>query len=311
LGLLVSSVLTRLAEQGVVGTVLEKEWAAIQATQPDEAEYCRAVARLGFDPYSAPEGLESAILAASEAFPGQLFSDFLDGVDPAHLDESLNWVSLFSSEDAFEAVAPARGVMDAGVVDVEDTAGMYIRVESTTGQRGDLVIRLRAQMGGHIESTYGPAQDTAWEHAQTFRNVAGSNVLERFRVQDYVVSVTRKVGDPGIQALGRVSEGYFPLVIMGHRVRIKSARFTLSRCLWHFIWDADPAFLVTGAYTDRQKTDRAFAAELLAPAEGIAELLHGEPATASQEDLDDVAEHYGVTPTVIRYQMQNQLLRAG
>jgi hypothetical protein len=52
LELLVTGTLTRLSEQGVTGTVLEKEWAAIQQTDPDEAEYCRAAARLGLDPYS-------------------------------------------------------------------------------------------------------------------------------------------------------------------------------------------------------------------------------------------------------------------
>jgi hypothetical protein len=52
LELMIAGTLTRLAEQGITGTVLEKEWAAIQQTDPDEADYCRAAARLGLDPYS-------------------------------------------------------------------------------------------------------------------------------------------------------------------------------------------------------------------------------------------------------------------
>ena len=318
LSLLVSSVLTRLAEQGVSGTALEKEWAAIQATQPDEAEYCRAVARLGIDPYSAPEELESAILAASDALPGQLFSDFLDAVDPVRINEALNWVSEFSSEAAFQIFESSGEVLE-----VEDSPVSWDNIKELPasqptdiviagpGHRGDTVIRLRTQMSGRLESISGRPWDVGREHARIVRDVADSGVLKRFRIQDYVVSATRKVSDRGLQALGQLSEGSSPFVVMGHRVRVKSVRFTLSRSLWHFIWDADPVFLVTGAYTDRQKTDRAFAAELLAPAEGIAELLHGEPASATQEELDEVAEHYGVSPMVISHQIQNQLRRAG
>ncbi len=55
LELLVTGTLTRLSEQGITGTVLEKEWAAIQHTDQEEAEYCLAAARLGLDPYSDAE----------------------------------------------------------------------------------------------------------------------------------------------------------------------------------------------------------------------------------------------------------------
>src|SRR5450432_1406653 len=46
LQLLVSSVLTRLSEQGITGTVLEEEWSAVQQVDAEESEYCLAAARL-------------------------------------------------------------------------------------------------------------------------------------------------------------------------------------------------------------------------------------------------------------------------
>ena len=162
LELVVTGTLTRLAEQGVAGTVLEKEWAAIQQTDPDEAEYCRAAARLGLDPYSDAAPYEPGIL--------------------------------------------------------------------------------------------------------------------------------------------------HPLVVIGQNRPATSKRFTLSRALWHYLWDDSPLFMITTAHTYRQRVERAFAAELLAPAEGIAQLLESPPEAASQEELEQIAQRYGVSSMVIEHQLRNHLL---
>jgi Zn-dependent peptidase ImmA (M78 family) len=78
--------------------------------------------------------------------------------------------------------------------------------------------------------------------------------------------------------------------------------------MWHFVWEPGHYFVVTGAYTDRLKTERAFAAELLAPAAGIAERLGVDPRYATEEDLEEVAGHYGVQPLLISHQVRNQLM---
>ena len=85
-------------------------------------------------------------------------------------------------------------------------------------------------------------------------------------------------------------------------------RFTLSRALWHCIWDDAPIFAVTSAHTQRQSVERAFAAELLAPADGIASLLESPPEVASDEELEQIAEHFGVASMVIGHQVRNQLV---
>ncbi|MCG5217631.1 hypothetical protein [Streptosporangium sp. KLBMP 9127] len=84
--------------------------------------------------------------------------------------------------------------------------------------------------------------------------------------------------------------------------------FTLCRTLWHYIWQTEPLFLVTTAYTDRQKTERAFSAGLLAPADGIKDLLETSPDAAIQDDLDKLAQHFRDSPMVIKHQVENQLL---
>jgi hypothetical protein len=65
---------------------------------------------------------------------------------------------------------------------------------------------------------------------------------------------------------------------------------------------------LTSAHTYRQRVERAFAADLLAPADGIAEILESPPAAATQDELEKVAGHFGVSSMVIDDQVRNRLL---
>jgi len=287
LALLVSSVLTRLDEEGISGTALEKEWAAIQQADPQEADYCLAAARLGLDPYSEAAEYERGILSAGESLSGRLLMDFLDAVSPSHLQTALGWISALRPVD-WPAVPSEAAAPDA-----------------------DAVLPLRAEARAEGGSPSALPWETGWRHAHHVRNRIGPGPTARFDVDRYVSRVTQPVADRGLHALGNGRDQSRPLVFVGRPGRDTSIRFTLSRSLWHLIWDDDPVFLVTGAYTDRQKTERAFAAELLAPAMGIAERLESEPGAVSDEELDQMADHFGVSPRVIDHQIRNQLLAAG
>jgi len=80
----------------------------------------------------------------------------------------------------------------------------------------------------------------------------------------------------------------------------------VSRALWHILAEDDPIFLVTASYTDRQKVERAFAAELLAPAHGIEQRLASEIFV--EDDLEELADHFGVSVKVVEHQLHNQLM---
>ena len=59
-----------------------------------------------------------------------------------------------------------------------------------------------------------------------------------------------------------------------------------------------------------QKAERAFAAELTAPAEGIRELLAPRTSDEGSVTLDEVggiSDHFGVNEWVVEYQIENQL----
>ena len=133
LEIVVAGTLTRLAEQGVAGTILEKEWSAIQQTDPDEAEYCRAAARLGLDPYSDAEPYERDILQAAQTLTGQVLTDFLNAVSPEHIGRALAWIS--SVRPAIDGLQPLSG----------DLEGM-------PSHKADIIQELRAAARRHTAS---------------------------------------------------------------------------------------------------------------------------------------------------------------
>ncbi len=282
LQLLVTETLTRLSEQGVTGTVLEKEWAAIQQTDGDEAEYCRAAARLGLDPYSDAEPYEQDIIRAAETLGGQLLTDFLDAVSPDHIGRGLTWISSLRSTIEGQQ---AEGAPDAEVIQ-----------------------ELRATARRRTMRASARPWDVGYEQARFIREQVAPDSKTRLAIDRFVRAITRKSPDVSLQALGAGASHPRPLVIVGQSRPAASTRFTLARALWHRIWDDSPLFVVTTAHTLRQRVERAFAAELLAPADGIAQLLESPPEAASQEEVEQIAQRYGVSSMVIEHQLRNHLI---
>lgn len=291
LELLVTETLTRLAEQGVTDTVLEKEWAGIQQTDTEEAEYCRAAARLGLDPYSDAESYEQDIIQAAQTLSGQVLEDFLNAVNPDHIGKSLAWISALRSDIESRRIAQKS----------HDLSGL------ATAEVG-VIQELRKTARRRIPSAASRPWDIGYEQARFIRQQIEPDSMRRFAADRFVSTNIRKAPDISLQALGAPASDPRPLVIIGQNRPAASTRFTLSRALWHYIWDDSPLFVVTSAHTHRQRVERAFAAELLAPAEGIAQLLESPPEAASQEEVEQIAQRYGVSSMVIEHQLRNHLI---
>lgn len=275
---LVESVLTRLSEQGVAPTALATEWEQLKQTDDEEAEFCLAAARLGLDPYAEAEPFEADILRAAEQLRGPLFEDFLNAVNPRHIGAALDWI------------AQSRMIVETDP-----------RPSNTTVEEVRRNVR---------QATSQPAArpwELGWRQADQVRTALGVREDSAFGLDDLVQERTRITDERGLQAFGGATGGRMPVVVLGRKQSDALSRFTLARGLWHVLYRDDPDFLVTAAYTDRQKIERAFAAELLAPAHGIARRLGDSSAAIAPEDLEPIAEHFRVSPMVIQHQVENQL----
>ena len=91
------------------------------------------------------------------------------------------------------------------------------------------------------------------------------------------------------------------------RRREDSIRFAFCRALFEYLTtrEGEP-LLVTRARSDRQKRNRAFAAELLVPADLLREALPGH--SVGDDEVDDLAAGFGVSATIIRHQLENHHL---
>ena len=98
--------------------------------------------------------------------------------------------------------------------------------------------------------------------------------------------------EPGPISTSRLSE---LLAVHPH-----SRRFALSRLVAdHLVSSDDESFLpVTTANTSRQKSQRAFAQGLLCPFEDLMDFLG--TCAPYEEDLDDAAAHFDVSPLLVR-----------
>lgn len=279
---LIEAVLTRLEEQEIRESPLHDEWSAITETSDEEREFCEAAAQLGFDPYDPPPELATQLATATQRISDEkLLRDFLDAVEPELIGAGLDWI---------------------------DEITRFI--QSGPNVAGASLDPLR-----HPEAPHGPGFTLPWDvgyaDARRIRASLGLGDQQPFDVGSFVPVTESPYGGRGLQGLGGRSRAGSSLLVLGRGMREGPKRFAGARALWHFVVEPDrDRFLITNAYTDRQRVERAFAAEVLAPAAGIAAFLGETRGIVTQSDVEDAADHFRVSPLLVQWQIQNQLAMA-
>jgi len=264
-----------LEEAGLPGTVLAEEWAALRSLDPDEIEFCRAVARLGVDPLGDGVNLADAVNDAWSAFGENLALELLDGAAVPELAADIAWLSTVLEEvEARQAtMSPALSTASAEIVRI-------------------------AEITSNV-----PPWVTGWEAARAFRGSLNLTPTDPVPDDLLLEPSMRALADQGLIAAGRG-----PVVVTTRSMSELSRRFVGGRALFHAA-AAPPGcpFLLTSAASERQAAGRAFAAELLVPREGLVEL----GATGSEaEDISRFADHFRASDLIVRHQLENQIVGA-
>jgi len=266
----------RLYERGITGTRLQQEWQLLRSTDAEEGAFSAAAARLGLDPYDVDETLADDIVALADVLEPELLAELLDS---AHLDglrAARAWIEHARAVAMLLPRAPLPSVYRAD----RDREGL----PWTAGY--DAARAYRAQLGLDPQQRMVVKQLVGT--ATTARRPSGG-------LQGMVVA-------PGDHRVG--------LVLPGDRTPgATSLRFAQARALGASLLSERTVMLLDPTATDFARTVRAFAAELLAPAEGIGTYLKkAETTTAAFEAL---ATHYGVSPLLVQHQYDNQLVDLG
>ncbi|MBM4394881.1 MAG: hypothetical protein FJ087_04245 [Deltaproteobacteria bacterium] len=281
---LVESTLARLNEiapgdESVQG--LAAAWAAILRSDAEERDLCCSLARLGVDPYDPSEANDSLVelvdgINVEFREAAEIRDDLFDGTPPALLADAVEWVRQnLPSPDVVRAAPVHPTLPPAWAASAHQTGYQFAH-------------RVRSELMGF--SPKDPIADL-------------QDVLVERLGWDADPVVIRE-GNIGLDGLVRLSPGAGKphLVEPGGR-KLWGERFLLARSAF-FAATASlgSGRLLTKAVTRHQRTARAFAAELLAPASALMDVVSG---VVSTDEVLALSEKFGVSSMLIEHQIKN------
>jgi hypothetical protein len=283
---LIETVLARLDQEGVGHTSLHEEWLAIQAADDAEADFCRAAGRLGQDPYALSDPAADAIVAAASRVPAQWQNDFFDIADAGLLTAQ---AALIEDARAHLQCSPVRIAAIPGLrQDISEVERE--RTPWNQGYRAARMVRQALGLGARPLNSDGDLADAL-----------GMPILPGANFPD---PAARRLFDAMLE--GPDGE---PAAFLTTKTRPEQVRFAFCRGWFECLTATGaPSALMTVARTDRQKRNRAFAAEFLAPADWLRERIGGTWVTP--DEVDEWAEELGVSADVVGRQIENHRLAA-
>lgn len=286
LRIFVSSVVERLRDQGSADSFLAEEWNSLEATDAQERAFCRIAGSLGWDPYALSDSRIRAVIKTAQLLPAAIRDE------------------AFSALEATNLVAQGKAVHD------------FIDAVSKSDSRLDALEALRRK------SKVPTSSQSPWEQGYEFARQLRRTIASRERVRSVddlgiLLAVDRKVWKQAIvtgadklkflDALVGSTKAGAPRFAL-HPQHEASRVFVLCRALFEYLYDTQAsAWIVAPIYSERQKRNRAFAAEFLAPAEEIRHDIKGA-ATVTAEQVGELAEKFGTSEYVIAHQIENHRL---
>ncbi|HEY3968989.1 MAG TPA: ImmA/IrrE family metallo-endopeptidase [Planctomycetaceae bacterium] len=263
---------------------LNAEWTALCNSRETEANLCAWAAAMGVDPYDSSELNDSLLGLIENQLPGlepDLRTDLVEATSADTIALDLDWIAMGRKQFG-------QGATAANGFDWTDGTAERMGVKKTPYRWGyDSAQYLRKKLNLSID----PIDD--------FPKVLHDKCHWPLETPQ-VVTRASTTGTSGM--IVQDSTGVPHVVWPGGRD--ESERFLMARSLFFipYLKNSTSARLVTKAYTCEQAASRAFAAELLAPAEALRQKVSGG---ISEDDLKSIAARYRVSPMVVEYQLKN------
>ncbi len=275
----VQTVLARLSAKGIENSTLAAEWDAIQSVDYEEAEFCRAAGSLGVDPFDLSDKVRNQICEAGIQIPQQALEEFFQAADPEHLRSNVDWILrtievLHSSLTRYEL--PKR------------FSPKFPR-SGEAWKEGYKLARETRRSIGLIDW----AEPVHWgllapEASEGFPICPEQPTLRTDAVSFFGANSTAAI------------------VMVGGD--IFSKRFLVARALCDYVISGiDVPLLLTRSGTRKQRRNRAFAAEFLAPWEGIRSCFKGNEA--DYRVIAELAIRFQVGELLIKHQLENHKIR--
>ncbi len=279
----VDQVIRRLSSLDIDGTLLQEEWDAIQTADKEESQFCEAAAGLGWDPYALDDDSRDCVLMLADNL-GVLLDEAvpaLDATDP--ITGSLAIVSAI--EEAKLKVLPLERIESFRAEIGQDSRNGHNPWDA--GYRWARRLRENLGLDGQPLSTMAQVGEVLGEDVESLDEVMRPvNFFTKAPLIDGVVT----------------SQDESPAFAF-RTLRDDARRFHFCRALAEVLASPYSDALITKAHSERQQRNRAFAAEFLAPSSSLRQrvLL----PTIYGDDIDELAEEFGVSSRVIEHQITN------
>lgn len=263
----------RLTKSNILDTWMQKEWSGVQETLQDNEEttFCRAAAWLGLDPYEMADARADEFVSLYNKIPQCLREDTLKASAEPDASEIGNWISKALSQ------------------------------RPSNGETPPTLQRLRTTIRGKGQSQ---PWKLGYRLASKVRQVYNMNGLAPVRVEaifDGALPIAEATEAPkNVDALCFLDGS---LACHTAKRRPDSKRFIVARTLYDYLATDAEYSLLTLARTERQQEGRAFAAELLAPADALRQRIHREIVT--EDEVLELASEFSVSSRVIEHQIKN------
>ena len=270
LGKLIEATLQRVGRHNGRAALLRDDWDRIVASlhDPEEKEWCTNAGRLGLDPYD-PELIDLG--RVSEGISQALFSDICEASEPENLVRTCDWVRTM--------LAKVRTVKPFSI---RDFGGAPYRDLTRPGYKnGQEAVQ-------HLRNRLDLPLDPRAALEKLFDGADSSRAYE--------------ANAASIEGLARRQGSEIRISVPAHSVR--QQRFRMCRATY-LAWRAgsDSEVAATPAETWRQQASRAFAAELLAPAELLKQRFGRSGLNARV--IERLADEWQCPPRTIVHQAEN------
>ena len=283
---LIDRVIRRLVSLDIDNTLLQEEWAAIQAADEEEVRFCGIAAGLGWDPYDLSDAGSDWIHLLAEKL-GDMLDEAIPALDtqPMYLSEGLNAIT-----DAV-AAAKRRSLPLERLRSLRDDVCRNGKPEDPnpweTGYGWARRLRRKLDLDGDALPTMKKMADALGENGNSIDHVTKPNFNYQTTLVDGVITWNDD-DNPAFAFRQRGDHG---------------RRFSFCRALAEVLAHPGSDTLLTRAHSERQQRNRAFAAEFLAPSAGLRKMI--SRSVLDDEDIDELAVEYGVSSRVIEHQIMN------
>ena len=280
MGAFIESVLERLSEEKVKDSWLQARWDAIAECleNPDELAFCEAAGALGVDPYLCTDEEANLVEMSAKPFADEALPEFLAGCAPDGIREALKWV------DDSEAALGDR-------VALPDLPSIAPAVrECLSAHEGEE----RPWEMGYLAAAVCREQInlTTTHSLRDPSEIAGMFGAGQFEICPNRVN--------GLRAEVN-GAGEYPRVVVAGPGQPRSFNFATMRAIGDYlVYGSQSRAPVNDTHSYRQAVGRAFAAEMLAPAEVIAQMQDAGMG------VEEIAAERNVSVLAVVHHLENR-----